>query len=212
MLVLPPKFNKNELELITQFCFESLNTPGLYIINRPMATLYGHGSLSGLVIDIGETSTHVNPIMDNSLPEQTIIDANIGVKDLEAHWLALFKADADLNGLLGDKLNEGFVKYFKETILPGLNEIEGETEEDKNKAKEFDYEGLKFTIKEEIFDQMWDALFKPELNSDKCLSLQHSIYNCLQKLDHDRRPLLTDNITFSGCLANVPGKIICTLN
>ena len=57
LLAVPVDWTKEEHERITQIAFENLNVPGLYIAPQPLLALYGCGSVSGLVVDIGHNMT-----------------------------------------------------------------------------------------------------------------------------------------------------------
>ena len=59
-------WSRSDLEDITQILFEKLNIPALYIIDESIAALYGTGSMTGLVVDLGHTYTTITPIYDNN--------------------------------------------------------------------------------------------------------------------------------------------------
>jgi actin-related protein len=57
MLLVPVEWSKNDAEIATQILFESFNVPGMFILEKPLAVVYGVGIMSGLVIDIGYETT-----------------------------------------------------------------------------------------------------------------------------------------------------------
>lgn len=57
LLTVPFKWSKLEYERITQIFFESFNVPGIYIAPQPLLALYGCGSVSGIIVDIGYETT-----------------------------------------------------------------------------------------------------------------------------------------------------------
>lgn len=57
LLTVPFKWSKLEHERITQIFFESFNVPGIYIAPQPLLALYGCGSVSGIIVDIGHETT-----------------------------------------------------------------------------------------------------------------------------------------------------------
>ena len=57
MLNVPLSWSRDDVEHATQFMFETMNVPGFYVIEQPLATIYGYGVVSGLVLDIGYETT-----------------------------------------------------------------------------------------------------------------------------------------------------------
>lgn len=52
-LLIPLSWSKLMIEETAQFMFEVCNFSGLVFIEQPLATLYGYGVTSGLVLDLG---------------------------------------------------------------------------------------------------------------------------------------------------------------
>lgn len=57
LIAVPVQWTKLEHERITQIFFESFNVPGVYIAPQPLLSLFGVGSVSGIVVDIGSEVT-----------------------------------------------------------------------------------------------------------------------------------------------------------
>ncbi|KAH7827564.1 actin-related protein, unidentified [Monocercomonoides exilis] len=65
MLVEPTIFTKQTKMKLVQFFFEKLNVKNLYFINTALASLYASGTATGIVVESGEGSTSVTPIVDS---------------------------------------------------------------------------------------------------------------------------------------------------
>lgn len=57
LVAVPVQWTKLEHERITQMFFENFNVPGVYIAPQPLLSLFGVGSVSGIVVDIGSEIT-----------------------------------------------------------------------------------------------------------------------------------------------------------
>jgi actin-related protein 9 len=78
-------------------CFERLHLPALIISERPLLALFGIGSLTGLVIDIGRHSTEVDVGFDSVLVPHGNARALVGREDLDNYLChLLLKAQPNL--------------------------------------------------------------------------------------------------------------------
>lgn len=57
LIAVPVQWTKLDHERITQIFFENFNVPGVYIAPQPLLTLFGCGTVSGIVVDIGSQTT-----------------------------------------------------------------------------------------------------------------------------------------------------------
>ncbi|KAI9023871.1 actin family [Phycomyces nitens] len=96
LLTVPVGWTKEEHERITQIFFENFNVPGLYIAPQPLLALYGCGSVSGLIIDIGHETTDINVVVDSILQSQSSISLAIGGRHFDQYLLELLQQDANL--------------------------------------------------------------------------------------------------------------------
>ncbi|KAI7872758.1 actin family [Spinellus fusiger] len=93
LLTVPAEWTKEEYERITQIFFENFNVPGLYIAPQPLLALYGCGSVSGVIVDIGNETTDVNVVVDSILQTQSSISLPLGGKHLDQYLLSLLQQD-----------------------------------------------------------------------------------------------------------------------
>ena len=74
-----PKINR---EKITQLMFENFNVQGLFICVQPMLSLYSVGKSTGLIIDSGEDSTNIVPIIEGYSFPYSITKSLFGGKNI----------------------------------------------------------------------------------------------------------------------------------
>ncbi|RUS32453.1 actin family [Jimgerdemannia flammicorona] len=139
LLSVPTSWTKEEYERITQIFFESFNVPGLYVAEQPLMSLYGCGSVSGVVIDIGHETTNVTSIVDSLIVYHSIQTLDVAGREADEHLLAHLRADEQLRAEFGDDvdtlLDLEFARFVKEA--PGVcdvsvgYEVEMTTEESK---------------------------------------------------------------------------------
>ncbi|KAI8140118.1 actin family [Fennellomyces sp. T-0311] len=96
LLSVPTQWSKFEHERIAQIFFEHFNVPGIYIAPQPLLALYGCGSQSGVVVDIGHGSTQINVVIDSLVQPQATISVPVGGEHFDEHLLRLMKNDAAL--------------------------------------------------------------------------------------------------------------------
>ena len=79
---LAPTCSKYTKEKLTQIFFETFSTPGIYLSNSPLLSLYGSGKTNGLIVDSGSEVTSVTPIIDGYCIQYAQISANLGGNDI----------------------------------------------------------------------------------------------------------------------------------
>ncbi|KAK4510576.1 uncharacterized protein ATC70_005007 [Mucor velutinosus] len=117
LIAVPVQWTKLEHERITQICFENFNVPGVYIAPQPLLTLFGCGSVSGMVVDIGSENTDVNIIVDSNVQSQSNFSVPIGGNHFDAYLLELLKKDSKLVQQFTDaglELDIEFAKFVRE--------------------------------------------------------------------------------------------------
>ncbi|KAI8090018.1 actin family [Halteromyces radiatus] len=117
LFTVPVHWNKLEHERLTQIAFEYLNVPGLYIAPQPLMALYGCGSVTGLVVDIGHNTTDINVVVDSILQPSSNMTIHIGGNILNQYLLQLLQGDNNLVQQCeqaGVKLDEEFATFIRE--------------------------------------------------------------------------------------------------
>ncbi|KAH9275539.1 hypothetical protein BASA83_001821 [Batrachochytrium salamandrivorans] len=79
LLTVPISWSRDDQNNATQILFEYVNTPGIYLLDQPVAALYGAGVTSGLVVDIGHTTTDISPVFENTVIHSATVSIALGV-------------------------------------------------------------------------------------------------------------------------------------
>ncbi|RUS20556.1 actin family, partial [Endogone sp. FLAS-F59071] len=125
LLTVPSSWTKEEYERITQIFFESFNVPGLYVAEQPLMALYGCGSVSGVVIDIGHDTIDVVSIVDSLIVHHSTHVLDVAGREADEYLLAGLRLDEVLRVELGDEADElldvEFARFVKES--PGVCDV-----------------------------------------------------------------------------------------
>ncbi|ORX55628.1 actin-like ATPase domain-containing protein [Hesseltinella vesiculosa] len=153
LMSVPVHWTKQEHERLTQIAFENLNVPGLYIAPQPLLALYGCGSVSGLVVDVGHSNTDVNVIVDSLIQTSCSETIPIGGDHFNRYFLTLLKGDSGLVQQCeqaGVALDEAFAQHIREQ--PGVCHVAINHELQKTAATEQDESAVSSNM-DEIADK-----------------------------------------------------------
>ena len=76
--------SRADRDRLTQMMFESFNVAGLYIVDQPVAALYGVGKTSGVSVDVGYAVTDVAPVVDGAVVTPAAQRRRVGSSDVSA--------------------------------------------------------------------------------------------------------------------------------
>eukprot|EP00808_Paulinella_micropora_P026447 g51.t1 len=197
-----PLFLRKNLETLL---FTKFKVPACYIAEAPILVCYSYGTMTGLVMDVGETSAQVVPIYDGHVIERAV------------------KRVAYLGGEATTRKMYNFLKY---TSLSRLDPIEAFKVAQKVKekycfvAKNFE-EALKDTAKskkcvlpggEEITLQralpsVGEIYFSPaqQLGDKEFKSLPELVAEAIEACDMDTRRAMMEWVLLSGGDSMLPG-------
>ena len=85
-----------------QIFFERFNVAAFSILDRPMAQLYAAGTLSGLVVEIGDTLTDITPIYDGHPLAGARTTARVGTRHCERFLAHLLRNNTSVSALLAE--------------------------------------------------------------------------------------------------------------
>ncbi|KAL1922022.1 uncharacterized protein VTP21DRAFT_10664 [Calcarisporiella thermophila] len=205
LLAVPSTWTKDEYERVAQIFFESFNSPGIYITEQPLLALYGAGSVTGLVIDIGHETTDITPVIDSIVQHHATQQLHLGGKHLEEYLLRLLSANEQIKSQLeGKPIDLSLARHIKESgvcrVIPPSTEAEANAE-------------MEVTLPDgngklrlgEVGSQIADPLFRPELLGKQCISLQEAAMVSILACEPERRPNLWDCVVVTGGTSLIPG-------
>ena len=187
VLLLTKTETKAELENTIQIMFETLNVPGLYLLDTSLACLYACGLITGLVVDIGYNSTRVCPVLENGVNRSAIVEVNVGGKDVDEILLKSLKLTDPVELL---KLKQAVV------ICAG-------SKQEAEQTKPVDYNGKQIG---NIRAKCVEVLFDPSINNKHILSVQQAISHSIkQACEPPKRVSLWENIILTGGSSEISG-------
>ncbi|KAF8941498.1 actin family [Dissophora ornata] len=201
LMVVPTDWTKEEHERITQIFFENFNVPGLYLAEEPLMTIYGCGTVSGLVIDIGHSSTEITPIIETQIQRHAIVTIPVAGADFDAHFLRLLQADAQLVREYGEPLDLEFARFLKES---SVCQVLGRDEKENKNRAQTEYNGKKFSVGPARF-KAFDPLFNPDLVGKRVLNIVEAIHAAQLGCKGEKRQPLWEAMVVTGGSCQVKG-------
>ncbi|KAG5612299.1 hypothetical protein H5410_023580 [Solanum commersonii] len=170
-----PKANR---EKMIQVMFETFNVPAMYVENQAVLSLLANGRTNGIVVDSGDTVSHIIPVYEGHAISDAISLLNLGGRHLT--YASLIVCD------------------MKETIAYA---------KECSKSVEKGYEvpsGHIINIGAERF-RCPEALFQPSLVGMEATGIHEKVYNSIMRCNVDNRKDLFANIVLSGGSTLFPG-------
>jgi len=69
-------------EKMAQIMFETFNVPALYVANQAALSMYASGRITGTVVDLGDSASHVSPIYEGFALPHAAQRLNVAGRDL----------------------------------------------------------------------------------------------------------------------------------
>ncbi len=190
-----PKFPKDDLKRIFELFLEHYQCMAFYPVIDSLCTLYSGGFQTGLVIEIGDSSTRIVPIFQGFILNYAVRILDIGGKILTkymekiAHELLGFSTDSSISRELIRALKE-------KACFVSLDYNEDLRRSEQYKKQYSMPDGSTVTLSKERFI-VPELLFNPSWELEgKSLALE--ILDTIDQCDIDIRPDLLNNIFISG--------------
>ncbi|KAG5460594.1 MAG: actin-domain-containing protein, partial [Olpidium bornovanus] len=101
---------------MAQILFEGLNVPAIYIGEQPVMAVYGVGMASGLVVDIGATTTDITPVIDAIPQYHASLTLDVAGAVLDEYLCGQLAADPEtVADLGGNSPTLDFARFVKES-------------------------------------------------------------------------------------------------
>lgn len=198
LLTETPLNPKNNREKLTSILFDTFNVAGLYLLNNAVAALQAAGKSTGVVVDIGDSVTHIVPIFDGYAMSHSIIRSNLAGKHLTDYFSKIL---SERGYHLTTHAEQIIVKEMIEsTGYVALNFDAELTKARQGVLSEVHYklpDGELILLGSEQF-RAPEALFKPSLLGKEFGGIHEQVYTAISKTDPELRDELYQNIILSG--------------
>lgn len=225
LLTEPPHNPKSNRSATAEIFFETYRAPALFFSPPAVLSLYASGRTTGVVLDVGEGSSHVIPVYEGYALKHSIGRSDVAGRDVNTELQLLLRKNSGL--VFTTTAEKDLVKKMKEDICfvsPTVrNEYGNSGGSDTNtSAAGIGGTGTGSSTKntEKVSYQLPDGqavsvsserhmapevLFNPSLIGSEENSVADTLVSSIMKSDIDLRPTLFTQIVLAGGTTCMPG-------
>jgi actin len=190
-----PLFPREDLKRIFELFLEHYQCMAFYPVLDSLCTLYSGGFQTGLIVEIGDSSTRIVPIYEGYKIEHAIKILEIGGNVLTRFMETLVES---IGFSVDSSIRRELVRVLKEKACF----VSLDYNEDKKRSEEYTKQyslpdGSTISLSKERFITP-EALFNPSLINLEHAPLPLAIMESIDLCDVDIRPTLLNNIFLSG--------------
>ena len=195
LFAIHPLFPKKDLKGIFELFLEHYQCMGFYPVLDSLCTLYSGGFQTGLIVEIGDSSTRIVPIYNGYKIDHAI-------KILEIGGRALTRYMETLLGSIGFASDSSIRRELVRVLKEKACFVSLDYKEDHKRSEEYTKQyslpdGATISLSKERFT-LPEALFNPSLINLEHNSLPAAIMDVIELCDVDIRAELLNNIFLSG--------------
>ena len=185
-------------ERMSQVMFETFNIPAMYIAIQAVLALHASGSVTGIVFNSGDGSSHTVPIYEGCVIPQAVHCLNLGGRDLTKYLMKILNESGGRS--FTTTAEQDIVRDIKERLcyvaLDSTQEIAQSASYVLPDGQVIAIANERFWCPEYLFS------FQGDIHSN---GIHETIYNAIMKCDVDIRKDLYANIVLSGGSTMFPG-------
>ena len=190
--------SSKERETIAQILFEKFNIYQLHFEPQSIMTLYSTSKTSGLIVQSGEMSTEIVPIIEGYIISQGICNFPISGHQLTNKFGNVYKDIFDINNVNNQYWMAQKIKEKYAEILPSNKDFEELMKIKDVKKKEYILpDGNTVDLGNEIYE-IPESIFNPNIIEIQSENLPQTIINSINKCDISTRKELFNNIVLGG--------------
>ena len=219
LLTEPPLNPISNRSTIAEIFFESYHTPALFFSPPAVLSLYASGRTTGVVLDVGEGTTHVVPVYEGYALKHSITRSDVSGRDVTDCLHKLLRKNSGL--VFSTTAEKDLVKMMKEDICY-LRQDGSQNDGAKlsSTISSTDKSASTTTTNEKMTYQLPDGqpvsisserhmapeiLFNPSLIGSESQSVADTLTSSIMKSDLDLRPTLFTQIVLAGGSTCLPG-------
>ncbi|KAF9433620.1 centractin- actin- protein of the dynactin complex [Entomortierella beljakovae] len=189
-----PLNSKSNREKMAQVMFETFNVPALYISNQAELALFASGRKTGVVLDVGDSSTHTVPIYDGNTISDRISYAEYGGREL-TQYLSRMLTERGI--MLSTIAEREVLRNIKEMHCYVASNFDAEMEAAPTFSSIELPDGHHIEIGIERF-RCPELLFHPAFMGMEYNGIHGTLYETINKCDATLQKDLYSNIVLSG--------------
>ena len=198
---------EKENYFLLELMFEIFGTPAAFIANSSFLALLAHKKLTGLIVDIGNSTIRISPYFEGYKVSNGVVSLNYGGEIVSRYLEQLLREKGIY--LKHKKMKSWLEETVKEHCYVALDNKKEELVLKKNPQMERECLFIDSTILKLKHERYLaaEALFNPELAGIPELPLIEGIVQSIKNCDISIRKELWQNILISGSIADLPGFI-----
>lgn len=187
-----------ERSAMADILFNDLKIYQIHFEPQSLMTLYSTSKTSGLVVESGEITTEIVPIIENYVITDGISTFPIAGREITRRLEIEYKNSLQLNNVdnhywMSQRIKEKFSRVFEST-----EEYEKFIESNLWMAQSFKLpDGNSLSVGKEVFE-FPEAIFNPSLININCKNLPLTVLDSINKCDISARKELYNNIIVGG--------------
>ena len=187
-----------ERKAIAQILFEKFNIYHLHFESQSIMTLFSTSKTSGLVVDSGEMTTEIVPIIEGYIISQGICNFPISGYELTKRFESVYKDIFDINNVSNHFWMAQKIKDEFSEILSNSKEFEEIISKKNENKKEYILpDGNIVELGNEIYE-IPESIFNPNIIEMETNNLPKTILDSINKCDISTRKELFSNIILGG--------------
>jgi len=186
-----------EREAIAHILFEKFDVYNLHFEPQSIMTLYSTSKTSGLIVDSGEISTEIVPIIEGYIISQGICNFPIGGCQLTKRFANVYQDIFDMYNVCNQYWMAQKIKEEYSEILPSNKEFEDLMSKPINKKEYSLPDGNTVELGNEIYE-IPESIFNPNMIDIQTDNLPKVILDSINKCDISTRKELFNNIILGG--------------
>lgn len=181
----------NNREKMISTMFDTFGVPSCFVCDQSLLSLFSVSRTTGIVLDIGDSTTSIVPIIESNSISHAIAKLELGGCDLTRYMNQCLE---DIGFLFKTPAEKDIVRDVKEKCCYVARDFDAEMENPINYTLP---DGIIITLHNEHF-RCPEILFKPKLAGKVYDGIDLEIYNSIMKCDKATHKDLFSNIVLSG--------------
>lgn len=197
--------DKSSREEIARILFEKYGVPGLFMPHASTLSLYSAKKDTGVIVDIGDSSSKFVPIYEGHTVETNAINAPIGGRNIDELLIRLMANDRfDMNSPAQKLFAIEVKEKYCYVALDFIKEV--------GKSESFSYEDRLTNETKYLGDERFrcsEVLFDPKLygETSEYHSVHQNLFDSIRRIDPCFREEMLQNIIVTGGSSKFPGLV-----